>query len=102
MTNAGIGSQVDQAHAIAVDASGSAYVAGFTYSTDFPVQNPYQPTCHCSGFNPSDTFVAKLNPAGSALVYATYLGGAGYDAAYAIAVDASGAAYVAGETDSGD
>ena len=46
-------------------------------------------------------FVTKLNAAGSALVYSTYLGGSGGEIGYAIAVDGAGNAYVTGETDSG-
>jgi len=47
-----------------------------------------------------DAFVVKLNPAGSALVYSTFVGGSADDAAYSIAVDASGNASIAGDTDS--
>ena len=86
----------DSALALAVDASGSAYVAGFTDSLDFPATNPVQ------SFNGggNDVFVAKLSPGGNALVYCTYLGGAGDDRASAIAVDAQGSAYIAGSTSS--
>ena len=89
---------------IAVDGSGSAYVTGFTNSTDFPttlgaLQSAY-------GGGASDAIVAKLNPAGSALVYSTYLGGSGadggFDAHNNIVVDASGNAYVTGTTTSSD
>jgi hypothetical protein len=54
------------------------------------------------GGGPYDAFVTKLNPAGTALVYSTYLGGSGDDEGYSIAVDASANAYVAGFTDSTD
>jgi hypothetical protein len=84
---------------IAVDSSGNAYVAGGTESTDFPTVNPIQPA-YAGGS--SDAFVAEINAAGSALVYSTYLGGSGQDAAWAIAVDSSGNAYVAGYTGSTD
>ncbi|HWS99575.1 MAG TPA: SBBP repeat-containing protein [Pyrinomonadaceae bacterium] len=86
--------------AIAVDASGIAYVAGFTYSTDFPARNAYQ--TH-QGF--SDVFVAKFdtNLAGAAsLLYSTYLGGDDSDEASGIAVDAAGIVYVTGYTNSVD
>ena len=88
----------DIGRAIAVDGAGSAYVAGGTTSTNFPGAggSPIQPNLLGSG----DVFVTKLNAAGSALVYSTYLGGSGLDTAYAIAVDSTGAAYVTGETDS--
>jgi uncharacterized repeat protein (TIGR01451 family) len=80
---------------IAVDAQGSAYVAGYTVSTDFPVLSAYQGTLNN---NSADVFVAKLNGSGTALVYGTYLGGEDFDTGYAIAVDAQGSAYVVGDT----
>ena len=84
--------------AIAVDQEGSAYVTGYTYSADFPTVNPYQ--TFPSG---PDAFVTKLNSAGNALVYSTYLGGTySYDCGQGIAVDQSGSAYVAGNTWSAD
>ena len=83
--------------AIAVDAAGNAYVAGSTNAlapTGFPTSGPIQGT---SGGG-IDAFVTKLNPAGSGIVYSTYLGGAVADRAYAIAVNSAGEAYVTGET----
>ncbi|OFV93426.1 MAG: hypothetical protein A3H28_16440 [Acidobacteria bacterium RIFCSPLOWO2_02_FULL_61_28] len=81
---------------IAVDSSGNAYVTGFTYSTRFPTANAFQPAVGSI----EDAFVTKLNAAGSALVYSTYLGGGGYDFSDGIAVDSSGNAYVTGHTNS--
>jgi hypothetical protein len=92
------GSEIDMGFAIAVDSSGNAYVTGFTYSTNFPTLLPLQPTNAGS----SDAFVTKLNPSGSALVYSTYLGGSSVDHGSGIAVDSSGDAYVAGNTQSTD
>ncbi|MDE2149501.1 MAG: SBBP repeat-containing protein [Gammaproteobacteria bacterium] len=91
------------ANAIAVDNNGNAYVAGFTASTDFPTANPLQPT-NAGGVagSPGDAFVAKLSADGRSLVYSTYLGGSRGDAARGIAVDASGNAYVVGDTASDD
>ena len=88
----------DIGYAIAVDSAGSAYVTGATTSTNFPgaSASPIQSTWLGS----SDVFVTKLNAAGSALVYSTYLGGSGGDTGYAIAVDSLGNAYATGETDS--
>jgi Bacterial Ig-like domain (group 3)/Beta-propeller repeat len=89
------GSGLDQGDGIAVDSAGNAYVVGTTGSTDFPTKNPLQ------GANAGgewDAFVAKINPAGSALVYSTYLGGSGLDGGVSIAVDSAGSAYVAGNT----
>ena len=90
------GSADDEGRGIAVDAAGNAYVTGKTLSTNFPTAAPIQ----ASLAGQADIFVAKLNPAGSALVYSTYLGGAGNDWGVGIAVDASGAVYVTGETGS--
>jgi hypothetical protein len=92
------GSNPDSGTGIAVDAAGNAYVTGYTGSTNFPTTNPLQPAN--KGFQ--NAFVAKLNAAGSALVYATYLGGSGTDAGQGIAVDAAGNAYVTGQTTSTD
>jgi Beta-propeller repeat len=87
------GNGQDSGLAIAVDADGSAYIAGKTTS-NFPTHNPLQPNPGGS----SDAFVTKLNATGSALVYSTYLGGSGNDEARAIAVDSQGNAYVTGVT----
>jgi hypothetical protein len=92
------GSGNDWGAGIAADAAGNAYVTGYTYSTDFPTMSPLQPA---SG-GPMDAFVTKLNAAGSAFVYSTYLGGGGDDYGYGIAVDAAGNAYVTGYTTSTD
>ena len=83
---------------VAFDADGNAYIVGETSATDLPTTpGSFQP--QAQGL---DAFVAKLNAAGSALVYATYLGGSGSDAAGAIAVDSSGNAFVSGATASAD
>jgi Beta-propeller repeat/Abnormal spindle-like microcephaly-assoc'd, ASPM-SPD-2-Hydin len=83
---------------IAVDSSGNAYVTGYTGSANFPTMNPLQPAY---GGN-DDAFVTEINPAGTALVYSTYLGGSGIDSGQGIAVDSSGSAYVTGYTSSFD
>jgi hypothetical protein len=67
--------QYDEGFGIAVDGSGNAYVTGQTGSTNFPTANPLQAIF---GGGSSDAFMAKLNPAGSALVYSTYLGASGW------------------------
>jgi IPT/TIG domain/Beta-propeller repeat len=95
------GSDSDDAVGIAVDTSGNAYVTGRTRSNNFPVTpGAFQTALNISGL--VDAFVAKLNPAGTALIYSTYLGGRHEDLATAIAADASGNAYVAGYTRSSD
>ena len=91
------GNSSDSPGGIAVDASGNAYVAGSTASSDFPSVDPLQ-----SLRGTGDAFVAKLNAAGSALLYATYLGGSRGDGAKGIALDAFGNAYITGETGSTD
>ncbi len=88
------GSAYDDGIGIAVDSSGSAYITGETYSTNFPTVNPIQ-GANAGGL---DTFVTKLNPSGSAFVYSTYLGGSDADAGNGIAVDSSGSAYITGQT----
>jgi len=88
------GTADDGALAIAVNAAGNAYVAGSTTSTNFPTAFPYQG----SNAGGTDAFVAKLGPSGNSLVYSTYLGGTSHDSAAGIAVDASGNAYISGET----
>jgi len=101
------GSSDDDAYGIALDSSGSAYISGYTASTDFPTtpgafQTAFGGTtggCN-QGFPCGDAFVAKLNPAGSKLIYSTYLGGSDWDYSEGLAVDAFGNAYVTGDTGS--
>ena len=85
--------------AIAADASGNAYVTGFTSSTDFPTQNAIQASTG-GGFN--DVFVTKFNSQGSALVYSTFLGGSQNDSGRGIAVDSTGNVYITGASESSD
>jgi hypothetical protein len=93
----------DGANAIAVDASGAAYVTGFTFATNFPTTAGAFDTSFGSANNGgTDAFLTKLNASGSGLLYSTYLGGAGDDSGTGIALDASGAAYVTGNTSSAD
>jgi hypothetical protein len=94
----GVG-DVDFGDGIAADASGNAYVTGFTRSASFPTANALQPTL--KGYQ--NAFVTKIDASGSAFVYSTYLGGSSSDDfGNAITVDRSGNAYVAGTTDSAD
>jgi hypothetical protein len=88
------GNASDQGTGIAVDAGGSAHVSGVTASLNFPTAKPLQPTFG----GVFDAFVAKLNAAGSDLVYSTYLGGSNYDFASGIAVDMLDNVYVTGLT----
>jgi hypothetical protein len=86
------GGDWDRGFGIAVDGSGSAYVTGRTYSSDFPTLNPYQTSFQGEG----DAFVTKLSSSGNSPIYSTYLGGGWDDWGGDIAVDGSGNAYVTG------
>ncbi|MGH2390275.1 MAG: SBBP repeat-containing protein, partial [Chloroflexota bacterium] len=93
------GSGSDTAAAIAIDPKGDAYVTGQTNSPDFPTP-PHALQAHLFGTD-FDSFVAKLNGNGTALVYATYLGQTAADKTHGIAVDTQGNAFVVGETNGG-
>jgi Beta-propeller repeat len=84
---------------IAVDAAGNAYIAGYTYSADFPITSGALRT---SFSGQSKAFVLKLNPSGTSLLYSTFLGGSGNDYATGIAIDSTGQAYISGYTASLD
>lgn len=89
---------------VAVDPSGNAYLTGRTEDTNFPTTpNAYRTTAAAKATAGSNSaFITKLNPAGTELVYSTYLGGSGADESLAIAVDGAGEAYVGGNTTSSD
>jgi len=93
------GSQADTGYSIAIDSAGSAYFAGETKSSDFPVANALNKQIGDSDQG-GDAFVIKLNPAGNTLLYSTFIGGKKYDRAFGIAVDSSGNAYLTGDTNS--
>jgi uncharacterized protein (TIGR03437 family) len=90
--------------AIAVDAAGNAYVVGSAFSADFPTTpGVFQPNLKTGATQQlNDVFIMKLNPAGSALVYSTFLGGSDDDVGLGIALDPDGNAYVCGMTRSKD
>jgi uncharacterized protein (TIGR03437 family) len=94
------------AAAIAVDAAGNAFLAGATFDPSLPAtagayqstfSGPYQPGVTYP-LPPTDAFALKLNPAGTAVVWASYLGGTGVDAAKSVALDASGNVWLTGTT----
>src|SRR4051794_38628569 len=85
------GGDLDWATSVAVDGSGSPYVTGNTFSSDFPTQGPIRSKAG------DDAFVMKLTPDGASQVYSTYVGGSSDDQGDGIAVDSTGHAYVAGE-----
>lgn len=81
-------------NALAVDQNGCAYVTGYTYSTNFPTQHPYQ----ADHLGNQCIFVTKFNAQGNGLAYSTYLGQGGNNFASGIAVDQDGNAYLAGQS----
>jgi hypothetical protein len=87
------GSGCDAARAVAINSAGNAYVVGWTDSANFPLASPIQ-TSRGGG---EDAFVTKLNAAGSALGYSTYLGGSSHDYARSVIVDSASSAYVVGQ-----
>jgi hypothetical protein len=94
------GTGVDRAFSLALDGANNVFITGDTASANFPVSaTPYQPAY---GGGDNDAFVAKINSAGSALLYATFLGGTDSDAGLGIAVDGTGQAFVTGYTRSAD
>ena len=94
------GSGTDYGEDIAVDNDGTAYLTGFTSPpADFPMVNPLQPA---HGGGNADAFLTKVNAAGSALVYSTYLGGSMVDFGVGITLDSDGNAYAIGYTESPD
>jgi RHS repeat-associated protein len=90
------GSTADDGTGIAVNTSGNAYVTGWTQSSNFPTAHAMQGSLAGT----QNAFVSELNSAGTSLVYSTYLGGNGTDAANAIALGYDGKVYVAGATNS--
>ncbi len=90
------GSGDDEASSVAVDSSGNIYLTGYTDSSDFPLA--------VLGSLPAGThvFVAKLDPTGSTLLYADYIGGNTFDVGFALAIDNAGEVYVTGSTESSD
>lgn len=99
----------DSGYAIAVDSAGNAYVTGETVSRNFPTTSDALDTI-CEDINNntsrpcslSDAFLTVVNPAGTGLVYSTYLGGGGADEGRALAFDSSGTLYITGYTAASD
>jgi hypothetical protein len=101
------GSSRDDAHSIAVDSAGNAWIAGETVSPDFPttanaLSRMFHGEIDLGPLPFGDAFVAELDPAGTKLLYSTYLGGGAADGAFSIATDTAGSAYVTGATQSAD
>jgi len=97
------GGNDDGASAIALDPAGNVHLAGWTYSTNFPLRQASQTRFAGNGGNfSSNSFATKLKGDGSSLIFSTYLGGSGFDSGSAVAADAGGNTYVAGDTGSVD
>jgi hypothetical protein len=100
------GTSNDQGTAVAVDANASIYVAGVTYSNDFPTVNAYKAACpECTYRFPtpsSDSFLLKITPDRRSIEYATYLGGTSYEQATRMVLGPGGSVYVSGWTSSPD
>jgi hypothetical protein len=95
------GTNQEEGESIAIDAANSAYVAGWTSSSNFPTTSPL--TTYLNGqtnrTSPTDAFLAKVDSTGSNLVYSTLWGGNHNDAALHVAVNpATGEAYITGYT----
>lgn len=90
------GSGADEALAIALDGSGNPYIAGYTFSSNFPTQSALQSSLSGS----SDAFVSEIDPGTSSLVFSTYLGGSGTESAQSITIDSVGSIYLTGNTTS--
>ena len=84
--------------AIALDEPGNIFVGGYAFSLDYPVVNAFQSTRGGPFEGTTDAVLSKINAAGDALVFSTYLGGDGFDFAWGLAVDAQGQAHLAGHT----
>ncbi len=92
------GNRSDAGLGIAIDGERNVYVTGTTLSPDFPTVNPLQAN---PGGNLNSVFVTKINAAGNAIVYSTYIGGSGGAIGHGIDTDNAGNVYVTGTTGSG-
>jgi hypothetical protein len=96
------GSCSDYPYFLAIDSGGNVYVAGYTYSADFPTTLGAYDTTFNNVEDYSDAFVSKLDSSLTSLLSSTFLGGGHYDYAYSLAIDSGGNVYVAGYTYSFD
>ena len=92
------GTKADVGQSIKVDSSGNAYIAGYTFSTDFPLRSPVQG----SNAGTVNAFVTEINAGGSAFLFSTYFGGSADDRAFGLALGSGGSVYIAGSSQSTD
>ena len=92
------GGGIESGTGIALGKDGAIYVSGYTTSFDFPVINSFQDTLK----GDRDAFVAKFTSDGSTIIFSTFIGGSGVDAAVGMGLDAAGNAIITGLTSSGD
>jgi hypothetical protein len=88
------GNAGDYVRGIGVDSNGQTYVTGYTWSSNFPLANPFQPDYR----GLTDVFVTVFAQDGQSLIYSTYLGRGDFDNATSLVIDGSGRAYIAGRT----
>ncbi len=94
------GSKQDDSYGMTVDSIGNAFIAGSTWSNDFPVEGTSISAPPLGGYK---MFVSEINPSGTALIYSTYIGGtSGYELATGIAIDSNGYVYITGIISSAD
>ena len=92
------GSKADVGESIKVDSSGDAYIAGYTFSSDFPLSNPVQG----SNAGTVNAFVTEIDSAGATIPFSTYFGGSSDDRAFGLALGPSGSVFIAGSSQSPD
>ncbi|MGA1873172.1 MAG: fibronectin type III domain-containing protein [Thermoplasmatota archaeon] len=96
------GAQMDYGYSIKVDGYGDVYVAGSSYSLDFPTTPGAYNETHWNSSDFTDVIVFKLSSNGATLSYSTYVAGSQDDEAWCLDIDGSGNAYVVGTSYSTD
>ena len=92
------GTGYDEGGYITIDSSGSIYITGYTYSSNFPTTTGAYDTSFNGNVSYSDVFVSKMNNSLASLLASTFLGGTSVDQCSSIAIDSDGNVYLAGFT----